>query len=1170
MDININSRNTEGRREIEISSPSVVSLGDLAADPYTIFDPDNTIEVISSLTGDEFIPIFVTTPTALYQVPFTVFQQRIIGIITPVAYSGDYNDLLNRPVIPHRTGELINDSGFLTDAISELARTGNWNDIIAKPTSFPPSPHSHSWVEIIGKPTFSAISASGSYTDLLNVPISFTPSPHTHIWGDITSKPAFAPITFTGLFEDILATPTTISGYGITDALNINGGILLGKLIAETSSALEAGLNLPPGVTPSIPLDGDIWTTTAGLFWRINGVTQQAALTSILSTVATSGLFADLLSKPTTILGYGITDQISYLDIAQSFSAKKTALASATGSAGFNFPHGVAPTAPVNGDLWTTTAGTFLRINGVTQQVAFTSILSTVAVSGLFGDLLSKPTTILGYGITDQISYLNITQTFTAKKTTLASATGGAGLNLPHGTAPTTPVDGDIWTTTGGGLFARINGVTQNYGASTVSRSGLFADLLSKPTTIAGYSITDQISYLNVAQSFSAKKTFAASATGGASINIPAGVAPTSPVDGDLWTTATALLARINGVSQTVAFTSILAPVSLSGDYNDLTNKPTSLFNGGTITVNITTSDTNPLYIANRTSGSLNGGLRIDNAGTPVGAIYWDYTNSRFIDLFGNRFWLGAGAPSTVAASGLFADILSKPTTTIGYGIGNAVVTDGTSTISGGDLYLVRSNVGGQVSMYLQNLDNTNTSSAARFNLVTGGASAGSPYIYMEIGSIQGWAIGIDNADADKFKINPGQVPSGGVFNIEVGGRVSVGLFNITHGSAPGTPVNGDIWTTSAGGLFARINGVTQNYGASTVSRTGLFADLLSKPTTLLGYGITDALNIAGGTLTGKLTTLASATGGAGFNLVQGAAPTSPVDGDIWSTTNGLFARINGVTQQVDLQSPIDSRSSAPATIGLGDRNKYIEYTGTLDLTQAFTAAATLGNGFVVHVRNLGTGIITLDPNGSETIDGSTTLKILPQQDFSVICNGTNFTTRNYRHVVLLQTTTISAGASNLIFTLPKGYKHFIVKGTGIINNTGTTALDNLAMRVSTDGGSSYFSTAVYQRSFSFVSGTSTLTSGSNSGETQTYILFDMAGSLIYGTAFEMFFYPSIDGTVAPNWFCNFNTFASGSSFVAGGKASGVVSINARVNAITLYPQANNFGGGIVTLEGVV
>jgi hypothetical protein len=42
---------------------------------------------------------------------------------------------------------------------------------------------------------------------------------------------------------------------------------------------------------------------------------------------------------------------------------------------------------------------------------------------------------------------------------TPSSTTSEAGLVLPHGVAPTTPVDGDMWTTTAG-LYVRINGAT--------------------------------------------------------------------------------------------------------------------------------------------------------------------------------------------------------------------------------------------------------------------------------------------------------------------------------------------------------------------------------------------------------------------------------------------------------------------------------------------------------------------------------------------------------------------------------------------------------------------------------------------------------------------------------------------------------------------------------------
>lgn len=52
--------------------------------------------------------------------------------------------------------------------------------------------------------------------------------------------------------------------------------------------------------------------------------------------------------------------------------------------------------------------------------------------------------------------------TFRSEVVTAASTTSLAGLNIPHGSAPTSPVDGDMWTTTAG-AFIRINGVTKTF-----------------------------------------------------------------------------------------------------------------------------------------------------------------------------------------------------------------------------------------------------------------------------------------------------------------------------------------------------------------------------------------------------------------------------------------------------------------------------------------------------------------------------------------------------------------------------------------------------------------------------------------------------------------------------------------------------------------------------------
>lgn len=49
--------------------------------------------------------------------------------------------------------------------------------------------------------------------------------------------------------------------------------------------------------------------------------------------------------------------------------------------------------------------------------------------------------------------------TFAKEVITAASTVANAGFSLPHGTAPTSPVDGNLWTTTAG-LFVRVNGVT--------------------------------------------------------------------------------------------------------------------------------------------------------------------------------------------------------------------------------------------------------------------------------------------------------------------------------------------------------------------------------------------------------------------------------------------------------------------------------------------------------------------------------------------------------------------------------------------------------------------------------------------------------------------------------------------------------------------------------------
>ncbi len=50
-----------------------------------------------------------------------------------------------------------------------------------------------------------------------------------------------------------------------------------------------------------------------------------------------------------------------------AFAGKVTLFASTSAGAPLNIPQGAAPTAPANGDCWTTSAGLYCQINGATQ-----------------------------------------------------------------------------------------------------------------------------------------------------------------------------------------------------------------------------------------------------------------------------------------------------------------------------------------------------------------------------------------------------------------------------------------------------------------------------------------------------------------------------------------------------------------------------------------------------------------------------------------------------------------------------------------------------------------------------------------------------------------------------------------------------------------------------------
>jgi hypothetical protein len=166
-----------------------------------------------------------------------------------------------------------------------------------------------------------------------------------------------------------------------------------------------------------------------------------------------------------------------------------------------------------------------------------------------------------------------------------------------------------------------------------------------------------------------------------------------------------------------------------------------------------------------------------------------------------------------------------------------------------------------------------------------------------------------------------------------------------------------------------------------------------------IGKGLTflqhdmDVANGSGATVRGDindaLEALATFSSGA-------TAPATTYAYQPWAdTTNGLLkqrnaANTNWVVRGSLAESFVLARSSN-TIIGVANFGQVINCTSTF--TQTLTAAATLGDGFYFTMRNNGSGVITIDPNGAETIDGATTINLQPGESCVVWCNGSAFIT---------------------------------------------------------------------------------------------------------------------------------------------------------------------------------
>ena len=164
-----------------------------------------------------------------------------------------------------------------------------------------------------------------------------------------------------------------------------------------------------------------------------------------------------------------------------------------------------------------------------------------------------------------------------------------------------------------------------------------------------------------------------------------------------------------------------------------------------------------------------------------------------------------------------------------------------------------------------------------------------------------------------------------------------------------GVQVTPGTWTSSGGG------------GLTVTNYYGLFLGTVTLSTTTITnrYGIYQADGAAVNVFLGKVDFAASTTTFAPINLGQGTAPTSPVNGDEWITSVGLYIQANGSTQ-----GPFAAVNRGTTTVNFG------AFPGSSMATVAITGQTYIQTTSIVQawLYPLATADHSVDEHTIETI----------------------------------------------------------------------------------------------------------------------------------------------------------------------------------------------------------
>ena len=252
----------------------------------------------------------------LHSVPYALYAEKAGN-----GFSGNYNDLINRPVLfdgtwLSLTGKPTTIAGYgITDAFN-----GTWTSLTGKPTLTTVAT-SGSYTDLINRPALALVATTGSYTNLTNLP--------TLTNGTVTSVSGTSPIivatgTTTPVISMVQASETTDGYLSSTDWTTFNNkssfdgtyGSLVGKPTGNSTGDLQYWngtdwVLLPRGNAGQVLTINSsnipFWQNASAASLVAPNATSQSATSVLMNTATLNGSTNANGFSTTVTFEYGIT-----------------------------------------------------------------------------------------------------------------------------------------------------------------------------------------------------------------------------------------------------------------------------------------------------------------------------------------------------------------------------------------------------------------------------------------------------------------------------------------------------------------------------------------------------------------------------------------------------------------------------------------------------------------------------------------------------------------------------------------------------------------------------------------------------------------------------------------------------------------------------------------------